>query len=218
MIKCISKIFADDTKAYQEIIDFNDHLILQESIDAMVEWGEKWLSFFNNEKCKVLHMGKDNPRHTYTMKDGTKLNNLVITECEKDLGVYIDSDLSFDDHIKTTINKAKNMCYLIMRTFTYKSPSIMVPLFKSLIRPFIEYGNCVWAPYKCSDIDAIESIQRYFTKRIIGCSHLSYVERLKKLNLPSLSYRRMRGDMIEVFKIAHNFYDPQTTAKLLKLL
>ena len=52
-----------------------------------------------------------------------------------------------------------------------------------------------------SDIDAIESIQRYFTKRIIGCSHLLYVERLKKLNLPSLSYRRMRGDMIEVFKI-----------------
>ena len=85
VIKCISKIFADDTKAYQEIIDFNDHLILQESIDAMVEWGEKWLSFFNNEKCKVLHMGKDNPRHTYTMKDGTKLNNLVITECERDL-------------------------------------------------------------------------------------------------------------------------------------
>ena len=216
VIKCISKIFADDTKAYQEIIDFNDHVVLQESIDAMVEWGEKWLAFFNNEKCKVRHMGKDNPRHTYTMKDGSIINNLVVTECEKDLGVYIDSDLSFNEHVKITINKAKNMCYLIMRTFTYKSPSIMVPLYKSLIRPIIEYGNSVWAPYKCSVIDDIESIQRYFTKRIIGCSHLSYTERLKKLNLPSLSYRRLRGDMIEVFKIAHNFYDPQTTDKLLK--
>ena len=50
--------------------------------------------------------------HTYIMQDDTKLNNLVITVCEKDLGVYIDSDLSFDDYIKTTINKAKNICHL----------------------------------------------------------------------------------------------------------
>jgi len=73
-------------------------------------------------------------------------------------------------------------------------------------------NNCIVNAIHC-----IESIQRYFTKRIIGCLHLSYVERFKnKLNLPSLSYRRMRGDMIDVFKIAHNFYDPQTTAELLK--
>ena len=211
VIKCISRIFADDTKAYQNIIDINDNLVLQESIDAMVEWGEKWMSYFNNEKCKVLHMGKNNPRHTYKMKDGSNINDLVITDCEKDLGVYIDSELSFDEHIKITINKAKNMCYLLMRTITYKSPSIMIPLYKSLIRPIIEYGNAAWAPYKFKDIDDLESIQRYYTKRIIGCSKLTYEERLQKLKLPSLAYRRMRGDLIEAYKITHNFYDPLTT-------
>ena len=96
-----------------------------------------------------LNVGKDNPRHTYTMKDGSIINNLVVTKCEKDLRVYVDGDLSFNEHVKITINKAKNMCYLIMRTFSYKSPSMMVPLYKSLIRPIIEYENYVWAPYNC---------------------------------------------------------------------
>ena len=89
VIKCISRIFADDTKAYQNMIDINDNLVLQESIEAMVEWGEKWMSYFNNEKCKVPHMGKNNPRHTYKMKDSSNINDLVITDCEKDLRVYI---------------------------------------------------------------------------------------------------------------------------------
>ena len=64
---------------------------------------------------------------------------------------------------------------------------------------------------KFKDIDDLESIQRYYTKRIIGCSKLTYEERLQKLKLPSLAYRRMRGDLIEAYKITHNFYDPLTT-------
>ena len=150
------------------------------------------------------------------MSDGVKTNKLNVTECEKDLGVYIDSDLNFNDHLKITIRKSRNICYMIMRVITYKSTDIMLPLFKALIRPVIEYGNSVWCPHKLGDIDNIEDIQRYYTKRIIGLSKLSYEERLKKLKLPSLSYRRMRGDMIQVFKIAHNIYDPLTTKSLFK--
>ena len=57
VIKCISRIFADDTKAYKQISDETDHLIVQNSIDAMVEWGDKWLSYFNSDKCGVMHIG-----------------------------------------------------------------------------------------------------------------------------------------------------------------
>ena len=217
VIKCACKIFADDTKVYKEINDLSDNLLLQDSIDAMVEWGDKWLSYFNSDKCKVLHMGKDNPKYVYKMKNGDELNNLVVTECEKDLGVFVDSDLSFNEHIQKTTSKAKNMCYLIMRTITYKSPEVMLPLYKALIRPILEYGNPIWCPYKQKDIDDVEAIQRFFTKRIIGMSNLSYEERLIKLRLPSLGFRRLRGDMIEVFKITHNIYDPLTTNKFFKL-
>ena len=174
VIKCISRIFADDTKAYKPISDETDHLIVQNSIDAMVEWGDKWLSYFNSDKCGVMHIGKNNPRYPYTMKDGQLINSLNVTELEKDLGVYVDSGLNFSDHIEKTISKAKSMCYLIMRTITFKSPDIMVPLYKALIRPILEYGNPIWCPRFKKDIDDIEAIQHFYTKRIIGLSHLDY--------------------------------------------
>ena len=84
-----------------------------------------------------------------------------------------------------------------------------------MVRPIIEYGNVVWAPYLKQDIQAIENIQKNFTKRIFGLNKMSYHERLTLLQLPSLEYRRLRGDMIEVFKIIHGIYDSKTTNKLL---
>ena len=57
------------------------------------------------------------------------------------------------------------------------------------------------------DIVRVESVQRHFTKRISGLNHLSYHERLRALNIPSLEYRRSRGDMIETYKILHTIYD-----------
>ena len=214
VIQCVSRIFADDTKAYDKAIDDADFECIQNSIDAMVKWGDKWLSFFNTEKCKSLHLGKSNTNHVYTMTVNDVSTPLGITECEKDLGVYVDSNLNFNEHISTIMKKAKNMCYMIIRTISFKSPDIMLPLYKALVRPSLEYGNPVWCPFKKKDIDDLEDIQRFFTKCIIACSHLSYEDRLRKLKLPSLSYRRLRGDMIEVFKITHKIYDPESTKSL----
>ena len=91
----------------------------------------------------------------------------------------------------------------------------MIPLFKGLVRPIIEYGNVVWFPYKFKDVKNVEKVQQDFTRYIVGMKHLSYHERLQKLKLPSLEYRRLRGDMIEVYKIVHNKYDPVVTHTLL---
>ena len=165
----------------------------------MVEWGDTWLAYFNTDKCNSMHLGKSNPGHVYTMKNKTVTNNLSATVCEKDLGVYVDKDLNYTEHMNTTVKKAKNICYMLMRSISYKCPEIMVPLYKSLVRPILEYGNVIWCPYKVKDIDFIEDVQRYYTKRIIGMSELSYEDRLMKLKLPSLAYRRVRGDMVEVF-------------------
>ena len=71
----------------------------------------------------------------------------------------------------------------------------------------MEFSNCVWSPIKKKYIDQIESVQRRATKLISSLRNLSYPERLKQLSLPSLTYRRARGDMIEVFKIISNIYD-----------
>ena len=75
----------------------------------------------------------------------------------------------------------------------------------------------MWSPYKKKDKVRLEKIQKHFTKHIIGMKGLNYQERLTKLKLPSLEFRRLRGDFIEAFKILNNIYDPLTTKSLLKI-
>ena len=139
------------------------------------------------------------------------------TLCEKDLGVNIDPDLNFEEHIEIQTKKARGLSGMIMRTFVYKTAPILIPIFKSLIRPILEYGNVVWHPYLRKNIDKIEKIQRHYTKKIIGMKDLDYESRLRALKLPSLEFRRIRGDMIEVYKILHEKYDPLTTHSLFTL-
>ena len=103
---------------------------------------------------------------------------------------------------------------MILRNMTFKGISIMCPLYKALIRPILEYANSVWSPYIKEDIDNLERVQRNFTKRIYGLSGLSYHDRLRTLHLPSIEYRRLRGDLIEVYKVLHKIYDPLTTNNL----
>ena len=210
-------IFADDTKAFNKAESREDQLKMQEAIDAMVQWTKIWLLEFNKLKCKVLHAGKSNPKYEYSIGTGTDKLILEETINEKDLGVYIDPLLTFDNHISETIKKSTNMSYLISRTITHKCADIMIPLFKALVRPTLEYANVVWFPSKRKDINTLEDVQRRFTKHIVGMNELSYEDRLKKLNLPSLEYRRIRGDMIETFKITHNIYDTRVSSNLLKL-
>ena len=90
----------------------------------------------------------------------------------------------------------------------------MVPLFKALVRPILEYGNSVWNNNSRKNADDVEKIQRTFTKLISEVRHFDYEERLVLLNLPSLEFRRFRGDLIEMYKITHNLYDPKTTFSL----
>ena len=151
------------------------------------------------------------------MKDGDKVSELQSTVCEKDLGVNIDPLLDFNQHITQICNKGRQLAGMLLRNLTCRCTEILIPLFKALIRPHLEYGNAVWCPYKKKDIKRVEQIQRDFTKRIDGMSNLDYSERLRKLKLPSLEYRRLRGDLIETFKITHDIYDPTTTKSLLTL-
>ena len=211
---CLIKIFADDTKAYLPIRSTEDQEKLQFSIDKLVEWTDKWLIKFNSDKCKILHLGKNNPKYKYHIKEGENISDLTETLCEKDLGIFIDPKLDFNDHITTTIKKARRLNGMLLRNISMKNKSIMVPLFVAIIRPVLEYGVAVWCPHWKKDRKKIEQIQQQYTKRIDGMHKLSYTERLTILRLPSLEYRRFRGDLIEVYKITHNLYDPVTTNSL----
>ena len=88
-------------------------------------------------------------------------------------------------------------------------------MYKCLVRSHFEYAVSVWDPYKVKHITDIEDVQRRATKLIPEIKKLCYPERLKKLNLPTLAYRRIRGQMIEVYKIINNIHDSKVSDKLL---
>ena len=202
-----TKIYADDTKAYTAIKSDDDRVKLQTSIDHMYNWTQSWLLNFNQSKCQVLHIGDNNPKFKYYIGEGDNRTELSTTSIEKDLGVLVDNDLNFENHIDYAIKKSSSKKAQILRNFSYRSKKVLVPLFKTLVRPIIEYANCVWDPSLKTQINLLEAVQRKFTKHILEVKNLPYEERLKKLELPSLEYRRFRGDMIQVYKVAHEHYD-----------
>ena len=217
-VDCNVKIFADDTKAYSSVNEnIESKFKVQNCIDNLVTWADTWLMKFNGKKCKIMHLGKHNPMHKYYMREGADVRALEATVVEKDLGVFVDPGLTFEAHINNTVLKANRLSGLLIHTITNKSKEIMVPLFKSLVRPVLEYGNPVWSPHLRKNIDLVEGVQRRFTKTIQGTNNMNYQERLAFLHLPSLEYRRLRGDLIEVYKMIHGFYDQTTTKKLLTL-
>ena len=90
--------------------------------------------------------------------------------------------------------------------FEYLDKDTFKKLYTALVRPHLEYANAVWNPYKKKDITTLENVQRRATKMVPGLGDKSYEDRLKDLKLPTLTYRRIRGDMIEVFKLVNDMY------------
>ena len=191
-------IFADDTKIFNRITNHQDHVKLQNDLDQLSAWCTKWGMELNLEKCKVMHIGKSNPKYTYSLNN-THLNE---TNCERDLGIWVQSDGKWDTHIQTVSNKCLQRLGLINRTFKYKTEYAMKLLYTSLVRPILEYGNIVWSPMHKYQIKKLEKIQKRATKMIPGFRKVDYDSRLKKLDLLSLEDRRLRGDLIGYFKFS----------------
>ena len=129
-------------------------------------------------------------------------HDLARTEDEKDIGVHIDDQLKFDKHISNIINKANRILTITCKTFEYQNKNTISLIFKGLhLRPHLKYAAAVWNPHLEKQKEALENVQRRATKLIPGLSHMSYPDRLKELNLPTLAYRRAKGDMIQVYKL-----------------
>jgi hypothetical protein len=205
-VNCTCKIFADDTKVFDVT---SNNVKLQKDLNKLQEWSELWQLLFNVEKCKVLHMGNANPNYPYTMTVNGVVQELKVCTEEKDLGVTFDPKLTFDQHIKNVINKANSMLGIIKRTFTFLSKDMFLKLYKALVRPHLEYGNTVWSPLFKRQSVALERVQRRATRLLKECEGLSYCERLHYLNLHSLKGRRLRGDLIETFKLYHGLVDAE---------
>ena len=125
------------------------------------------------------------------------------------MGIIVDNKLSVEQHINSQVQKANNIKGLIRRTFTYLDKEIFTRLFKGLVRPHLEYAHVVWHPFYIKDKKNVENVLRRATKLIPCCKDLPYKERLTKLKIPCMIYRKLRGDQIEVYKMLNNHYDDE---------
>ena len=195
-----AKLFADDTKLYGKSCTDEDQRSIQEDINSLIQWSDSWLLKFNISKCKHMHLGTRNTQTVYKM-DGMDIEQ---TTCEKDLGVYIDNELKFQRHIAESIKKANQKLGIIKRNFSHLDKDSFLSLYKSLVRPHLEYCSCVWSVIYKKDAISIENTQRRATKLVHHIQHLPYSDRLRYLGLPSLEYRRIRTDVIQLYKIVNN--------------
>ena len=195
-----SKIFADDTKVHTEVEEGGAER-LQEDIDRLQEWSGAWQIQFNVDKCAVVHLGANNPKQDYYMKFGNTVQTIKKSDGEKDLGVLVDEKLMFSKHIEAMVQKANKVLGILKRSFKHVPVKEYVMLYKSIVRSILEYANVVWNPILERDKDNIEKIQRRFTKSITQYCDLSYSQRLQSLNLPTLKFRRLRGDLLQTYKI-----------------
>jgi ribonucleases P/MRP protein subunit RPP40 len=192
----VLKKFADDTKLGQKILNDSDRQNLQDCLDILCEWANKWGMQFNISKCKVLHIGRNNPKHIYTM------NNIPLTvvEEEKDIGVLIHHSLKPSRQCSEAARKANAVLGQISRSFHYRDKNVFMKLYKSHVRSHLEFSVPAWSPWTEADKLVLENVQKRAVRMVSGLSG-SYEENLKDLNLQSLEDRRLRYDMIQTYKI-----------------
>src|SRR6266516_3209982 len=192
--------FADDSKLWGIAETTQYSMDLQQDLNVLGNWAVKNQMEFNVNKCKVMHIGKKNVKEEYSL-----MGELIpVTREEKDLGVF------FSDSFKPSLNcnkvgkSANKTVGMITRNISSRNSEGMLILYKTLVRPILDYCIPVWRPNAIKDIMILEKVQKRFTKMIDGCKGKSYEQRLSKLGITSLADRHYRADMIQVFKILND--------------
>uniref|UniRef100_A0A803JW54 Reverse transcriptase domain-containing protein n=1 Tax=Xenopus tropicalis TaxID=8364 RepID=A0A803JW54_XENTR len=189
-------VFADDTKLCRPVNSIQDVTSLQQDLDQLAIWAAKWQMRFNVDKCKVMHLGCKNMQAPYTL-NGTALGKSIM---EKDLGVLVDNKLGCSKQCQAAAARANKVLSCIKRGIDSREEGVILPLYRELVRPYLEYAVQFWSPVLKRDIIELERVQRRATKLVKGMESLSYEERLAKLGLFTLEKRRLRGDMITMYK------------------
>ncbi|CAM4495757.1 unnamed protein product [Caretta caretta] len=159
---------ADDTKLLKTVKSQADCDELQKDLSKLGDWATKWQMKFNVDKCKVMHIGKHNPNYTHKMM-GSKL---AFTTQERDLGVIVDSSLKTSTQCAEAVIKVNRMLGIIKKGIANKTENILLPFYKSMVCPHLEYCMHMWLPHLKKDILELQEIQKRETKMIKGIEWL----------------------------------------------
>ena len=179
-------------------------------MNIVQDWSKKWDQTIQPKKSE--HLSFTNLRQSNSTIPQFFINNQPIptNKFVKDLGITITDNFKWTKHLSKIASKANTLSYTILRAFKSNNPYFYTRLFKTYALPVVEYNTSIWHPTLISDAKIIENVQRKFTKRVCQRCNIkfnSYSERLTILDIDSLEQRRIKYDLINLFKIYYKIID-----------
>ena len=190
-------IFADDVK----IVGAEGREILADDLDRAIKWAKRWDLPLNPGKSYLLT--KSEEQLAIPLEDGIfSTQNVGAT---KDLGVMVTVDFLWAEQCALAAQRSRRALFKLKSVLSCKEPEVFLPIYKTIVRPHMEYCVQAWAPFYKKDANCLEKVQRLATRMVEGQRGRPYEDRLDRLKLFSLERRRLRGDLIETFKIMKGF-------------
>jgi hypothetical protein len=197
--------YADDVKvAISSRKDVSSQIkaidTFQADLNNIQRWSEDNHLSLNANKTKLMCFGRSGIPRNFSIGG----NNIEQVVTFKDLGILIGSPFNFKAHMSTACLKANRTLGVLKKVFVSRNRNLMLTLYKSQVRPLLEFGSILWCPYHMNGIELLEKVQKRFCRFFSTLSQLDYKEKLSNLGLMSLKARRLRYRLIFMYKIIHN--------------